>query len=196
MMLAPRPTACGEFLHLRVVHVLAEVRADQHNALCVFNVGPLRRSDVVAVGEREADIARAAALRERWSGDIVCTVGSQRVLEEGAAKTVDESRQWTRDHTSTLIFCIFSAMKLSASSQVTAFHSLLAAFAYANQRRAQTVRIEVRADSTGTARAKPSAGKRIERIAFNLPELTVAHAGDGAALPEADIAEGGNGANA
>ena len=40
----------GEFLHLRVVHVFAEMRADEHQTLGVGDVGALRRTDVLAEG--------------------------------------------------------------------------------------------------------------------------------------------------
>ena len=54
-----RSTALREFLHLRVVHVLAEVRADEHQAIGVLDVGGLGRAEAGAEGEREADVARA-----------------------------------------------------------------------------------------------------------------------------------------
>ena len=60
----------GELLRLGVVHVLAEVRADQHQAARVADVGPFGRADLLAEGQREADVARPAALGERGRGDV------------------------------------------------------------------------------------------------------------------------------
>ena len=130
----------GELLHLGVVHVLAQVRADQHEALRVLNVRPLRRSDIVAVGEREADIARSAALRKRRRSNVVGAVGSERVLEERAAKSVDESRKrfGTIGGLDLLHLLGDEAQRLVPSHFLPL---LLAALAYANQRRAQPVGI-------------------------------------------------------
>jgi len=59
----------------------------------------------------------------------------------------------------------------------------------AHQRGAQPVRVEVGADAAGAARAEPTAGQRIVRVAGDLPEPAVAHMGQCVALPEADVAE-------
>ena len=65
----------------------------------------------------------------------------------------------------------------------------LAALADADQRGAQAIRVIDGADRPGAARAQPAAALRVERIAFELPELAVAHVGDAAAAPEAHFAE-------
>ena len=60
----------GELLHLRVVHVLAELRSDEHEAARAPDVGALGRPHFLAEGQVEADIARAAALRERRGRNV------------------------------------------------------------------------------------------------------------------------------
>jgi len=62
---APALHRLRELLHLRVVHVLAQVRADQHQAIGIPDVGRFGRADAGTEGEQEADVARAAALRIR-----------------------------------------------------------------------------------------------------------------------------------
>ena len=64
-----------KLLHLRVVHVLTKVRADENDAARVGNVGALGRTDVFAEGEPESHVARAAALSKGGSGDVRCAVG-------------------------------------------------------------------------------------------------------------------------
>ena len=100
----------GELLHLRVVHVLAKMRPDEHQAAAVADVGPLRRAHLLAEGEVEPDVARAAALRERRRRDVRRPVGLQGVLEEGAADAVREERDGLRAVLRLLIACMLSAM--------------------------------------------------------------------------------------
>ena len=69
---------------------------------------------------------------------------------------------------------------------------LVAALPAADQRRAQPVGVVVGADAAGAARAEPAAGERVLGVALDLPQPAVPGGGDGAALPEAEVAEGGN----
>ena len=179
----------SELLHLRVVHVLAEVRADQHQAAGVRDVGALRRADALAVGELEADVARSAALRERRRGDVRAAVCLERVLQERAADAVAEERH--------RLGTVLGLDLLHAFGDVAERFvpgdldpRFLAAGLVAHQRRAQAIRVEVGADAAGPPRAKPSPGQRVVRMARDLPEPAVAHVGERVALPEADVAEG------
>src|SRR5665213_756045 len=182
-----------ELLHLTVVHGLAEVRTDEHNALRILNVRSLWRAYIIAVRESEAYVAWPAALRKRGCSNVVGAVGSERVLEERAAKSVDESSK-RFGTVGGLDLLHLLGDKVQRFIPGNFLPLLLATLTDANQRRAQTVGIGMRTDSSGAARAKTPARERIERVAFNLPQLSIAHAGDGAAFPEADVAEGGNGA--
>ena len=80
----------GELLHLRVVHVLAEVRADEDEAAGVLDVGALGRADRLPEGQLEAHVARAAALGEGRGGGVRRAEGLHRVLEERPAEAVAE----------------------------------------------------------------------------------------------------------
>src|SRR5665213_1540990 len=79
------PNGAGKLLHLRVVHVLANMRADEHDASRIFNVSTFDAFDVISVGQCEAYIAWSAALRKRWRRDIVRSICPQGVFEEGPA---------------------------------------------------------------------------------------------------------------
>ncbi len=63
----------GERLNLRVVKVLANVRADQNDATGIGHVGAFGRTGRLAESQCEADIARAATLGKRRFGKIVRT---------------------------------------------------------------------------------------------------------------------------
>ena len=62
---APRERPVGELGDLRGEDVLAEVAADQDDELRLLEVERLGRAERAAERERVADVARAAALRER-----------------------------------------------------------------------------------------------------------------------------------
>ena len=77
-----------ELLHLRVVHVLAQVRADEHEAVGVGDVGRLGRAQAGAERQREPDVARTAALRVRRAGEVDRAPALQDVLEEALPDAV------------------------------------------------------------------------------------------------------------
>ena len=179
----------GELLHLRVVHVLAEVRADEHEAARVPDVGALGRADLLAERQVEADVARAAALREGRRRDVRRAVGLERVLEEGAAEAVREQRDRLR--------AVLRLDRLhllgDVAERLVPGHlrpHVLAAPLAADERRLQAIVVEVGADAAGAARAEAAPAQRVVRVALDLPELAVLDVGDRPALPEADVAEG------
>jgi len=87
------PQGMGKVLHLRVVHVLAEVRADEHDALAVPHVRALGRAHGPSVRQVEADLTGAAALRIGRGGDVARTVCLEQVLHPRAAIPVGEESQ-------------------------------------------------------------------------------------------------------
>ena len=182
----------GKLLHLRVVHVLAQVRADQHQAVGALDVGRLGRADAAAEGQLEADVARAAALRIRRPGVVDDAVALQHVLDETLPEAVVEQRDRLR---TVLGLDLGHTLGDVAEGHVPAdgLPLLLAALADAQQRLADAVRVVVRTDGAGAARAQPAVALRVLRIALELPQLAVAHVGDATAAPEAHLAESGNG---
>ena len=90
---APGADGVGELLHLAVVHVLAQVRADEDQAAGVGDVGALRGRDLLAEGQLEADVARPAALGVGGRDEIRRAEGLEGVLEEVAADAVAEERE-------------------------------------------------------------------------------------------------------
>ena len=179
----------GKLLHLRVVHVLAEMRADEHETAGVADVGPLGGADLLAERQVEADVARAAALGERRCRDVRRAVGLDRVLEERAAEPMREERDG-----------------LGAVPGLDGLHLLgdvgerlvpgdlrpdvLAAPPAPDERGLQPVVVEVRADASGAPGTQAAAAQGVVRVALDLPELPVLDVGNRAALPEADVAEG------
>jgi hypothetical protein len=81
-----------ELLYLGVVHVLAEVRADEGDDARVREVEGLRRSDGRPVRELEADLARAAALAVGRRRDVRRAIGEEEVFEERPSEAVREER--------------------------------------------------------------------------------------------------------
>lgn len=63
---------------------------------------------------------------------------------------------------------------------------------FPHERCAEPVGIKVGPDASGTPGAETSPAERVKGVAFDLPEKTVFHIGDSAALPKADIAVGGD----
>ena len=182
----------GELLHLRVVHVLAQVRADQHQAAGVADVGRLGRADAAAEGQLEADVARAAALRIRRPGVVDDAVALQHVLDEALPEAVVEQRDRLR---AVLGLDLAHALGDVAEGLVPARRPSTppCRARRRGQRLADAVRVVVRTDGAGAARAQPAVALRILRVALELPQLAVAHVGDAAAAPEAHLAEGGDG---
>jgi hypothetical protein len=86
----------GEFLHLGIVHVLAQVASDQDETLGIPYVGPFRGSRVIPEGQPEPGIPRPAALRERWRRDVGCSESAQRMSQEGSADAMAEKRHRLR----------------------------------------------------------------------------------------------------
>ena len=72
----------GEFLHLGIVHVLAQVASDQDETLGIPYVGPFRGSRVLPEGQPEPGIPWPAALRERWRRDVGCSESAQGVFRK------------------------------------------------------------------------------------------------------------------
>ena len=97
---------------------------------------------------------------------------------------------------SALIFWSFSATTLERLVPRDRGPLLLAALLPPDERRLEAVGVEVRADAAGAARAEAAPAERVVGVALDLPELAVADVGDRAALPEADVAEGGHRADA
>ena len=64
----------GERLHLCVVQVFADVRAEQNNTARVGHVGTLRRACRFPDCQAEADVAWPTALRERGFGAAVRSI--------------------------------------------------------------------------------------------------------------------------
>ena len=179
-----------ELLHLRVVHVLAQVLADQGEAVRVRDVDGLGRAEAGAECQREADIAWPAALRERRAGEIDRPPGLERVLDEELANAVVEHRDGLG---AVLRLDLVHPLGDVGERLVPGDRGpfLLAARAAADQRLLQAVGVVVRADGTGAARAQPAAALRIARIALELPELPVADMGEPGAAPEAHFTERG-----
>jgi hypothetical protein len=183
----------GELLCLGVVHVLAQVGADEHQALRVSDVGALRRPDFLSEGQGKAHVPRPATLGEGRRGDVRRSERPDRVLEEGAADAMREQRDrfgtvprldllhLPGDHVQGLVPRDRGPFLL-APARVRA----------ANERCLQAVRVEMGPDATGTPRAQPATAQRILRVPLDLPELPLLHVRDGAALPEADVAERGD----
>ena len=184
-----------ELLHLRVVHVLAEVRADQHQAAGIADVGAFWRTDFLAVRQVEAHVARTAALRKRRSRAVGDAVRPERVLEERAADAVAEQgdRFWP-------VFRLDRSHALGdVPERLVPGHLdplFLAACLVPQQRRAQAVGIDAGADAARAAGAEPALAQRIVRVADDLPQAAIANVRDGIALPEADVAVRRNGADA
>ena len=195
MIVAPAADRVGELLHLRVVHVLAEVRADEDQAAGVPDVGALGRADRLAEGQLEAHVARAAALGEGRGRRVGRAEGLERVLEEGPADAVAEEGDRLR---AVLGLDLLHLLGDVAEGLVPGDLGplLLAAHARAQERRAQPVGVEVGADAAGAARAEAAARERVVGVALDLPQDAVPHGGDRVALPEAEVAEGRDGADA
>ncbi len=182
----------GELLHLQVVHVLAEVRTDQHQAVGVLDVGRFGRAEALAVGQVEADVARAAALCERGAGHVDAPVALQHVLDEAHADAVVQHGDRFRPvRALDLLHAVGDVRQRLVPGR--RLPRVLAAFAGPDQRRAQAVRIVDRARRAAAARAQPSAALRVDGIALELPHLAVAHRGEAGTAPEAHLAEGRNG---
>ncbi len=177
-----------ELLHLRVVHVLAEMRADQREAVRVLDVGRLGRAQPRTERQREADVARTPALRERRAREVDRAPRLQHVLEEELADAVVEHRHGLRP-----------VLRLDPVHPLGDVRErlvpgdgrplFLAALAAADQRLLQAVGVVVRADGAGAAGAQPAAALRILGIADELPEPAVAHVRDARTPPEAHLAE-------
>ncbi len=181
----------GEFLHLRVVHVLAQVRSDQDQTIGVLDVGRLGRAQAGAEGQHESDIARAAALRVRRTGEIDRTPALQHVLEEALANPVrDGGDRFRAVLRLDLLHPVGDVDEGLVPRHRCPF--LLAALPAADQRLLQAIRIVMRADGAGAARAQPAAALRILRVAFELPQLAVANVGDSTAAPETHVAVRGD----
>ena len=184
----------GELLHLRVVHVLAEVRADEDEAAGVLDVGPLGGADRLPEGQLEAHVARAAALGEGRGGRVRRAEGLQRVLEERPADAVAEEGDGfgavLRLDLQHLLGDVAQGLVPGDLGPL-----LLAAHARAHERRAHPVGVEVRADAPGSPRAEAAARERVVRVALDLPQDAVPDGGDRVALPEAEVAEGRDGAD-
>ena len=179
-----------EVLHLRVVHVLAEVRADQREAAAVADVEDLGRADRRSERELEADLARAAALRVRRSGDVGRAVREEEVLEERAAVAVREERDLVR---SALLLDLQELLGREVERLLPGdlLEGLVAALSRpAQERRLQPVRVVEEARSARAARAEPPLRKRVLGVADDLRDAAVLHVREDAALPEAELAEG------
>ena len=190
------PLDCvGEFLHLRVVHVLAQVRSDQHETIGVLDVGRLRRAEAGAERQRETDVARTSALRVRGAGEVDRAPALQHVLEEALADPVRDGGDRFR---AVLRLDLLHPVGDVDESFVPGHRRplLLATLAAADQRLLQPIRVVVRADGAGSARAEPAAALRVLRVAFELPQLAVADVRDSAAAPETHFAESGYGRDA
>ena len=179
----------GELLHLRVVHVLAEVRADEDEAAGVLDVGALGRADRLPEGQLEAHVARAAALGERRGGGVRRAEGLQRVLQERPAEAVAEEGDRLRTVLGLdLLHLLGDVPEGLVPGDLGPL--LLAADAGAEERGAQAVGVEVRADAARAPRAEAAPGQGVLGVALDLPEDAVPHGGDRVALPEAEVAEG------
>ena len=154
-----------------------------------------RASRSLAERQLEADVARAAALRERGRGDVGDAVRLERVLEEVPP------RPWLKSATASGPYSRLDLLQLLGDEAERLVPGdlgplLLAAHARAHQRRAQAVGVEVGADAAGAARAQPAARERVVGVALDLPEDAVADRRDRVALPEAQVAEGRHRAHA
>ncbi len=97
---------------------------------------------------------------------------------------------------SALSFWSFPAMKLERLVPGHLDPLVLAAVLLAQEGRAQAIGVVVGPDAAGAARTEPAARQRIGRVALDLPQPAVLLAGDRAALPEAEVAVGGDGLEA
>jgi hypothetical protein len=184
-----RANRLGEFLRLGVVHVLAQVRADEHQAAGVADVGALRRADVFAEGQRETDVTRTAALREGRRGDVRRAERLERVLQDGAADAVREECDGLRAMPRLdRLQAVGHAVEGFVPCDLRPL--LLATLLTPDERVSQAIRIEMRAHPAGATRTQAAAAQRVFGVPLDLPESAVLHGGDGAALPETDVAEG------
>jgi len=85
--------AVGHLLHLGVVHVLAQVAADEHQHPGVLYVHRLGRADDRAEGQIESHLTRPATLRVGRRGYVGRAIGIGQVLEPRAPIAMIEQGQ-------------------------------------------------------------------------------------------------------
>ena len=169
---APWSSRLGQGLHLAVVQVLADVRADQHDAARVGHVGAVRRSDALAVGQAEGRLARTTALRERRVGIGMRAEGLQHAAKVVAASAVREQRD------AVLAVLLADRVHLACDEVEGLFptdrlEALLAVLGDPQQRLAQAVGVHVGADAAGAAGTQAAVAVRVVGMTDDLPRLTV-----------------------
>ena len=163
----------------------------RHQAASVADVGAFGRPDFLTEGQGEPDVARAAALREGGRGHVGRAERAQRVLQEGAADAVRKERHRFRAILGLdLLQFLGHHVERFVPGDLGPF--LLPALLAPDERRLQPVGIHVRADTARATRAQSSSAERVGRVAFDFPELPIPDVRNRPALPEADVAVGGN----
>src|SRR5664280_2126752 len=178
-----------EVLHLRVVHVLAEVRPEERDDARVRDVEHLRRADGCPVCELETDLARPAALPVGRRRDVRRAVGKQEVLEERAAESMREERDILR---SGLLLDLQELFGREVEGRLPGdfLESLVPALAVpAQERLLEAVRIVEETHAAGSARAEVAIGERVIGVSLDLRDAAVLHVREEAAFPEAELAE-------
>src|SRR5664280_2629088 len=178
-----------EVLHLRVVHILAEVRPEERDDARVRDVEHLRRADGCPVCELETDLARPAALPVGRRRDVRRAVGKQEVLEERAAESMREERDLLR---SGLLLDLQELFGREVEGRLPGdfLESLVPALAVpAQERLLEAVRIVEETHAAGSARAEVAIGERVIGVSLDLRDAAVLHVREEAAFPEAELAE-------
>ena len=181
----------GEVLDLRVVHVLAQVRADEHEAVRARDVEHLGRAGVGAEREIEGHVARAAALGERGRAEVGGAICGQEVLEPGGAGAVVEQRH--------RLGPVLRAQRVELGrddrQRLFPRHRLelvVATRAHAHHGRDQAVGVVHLPYAAHAARAQLAVGQRVPWAAHDLGDAVALRVRLDAALPEAHLAHRGH----
>lgn len=177
----------GEVLNLRVVHVLAEVRPDEHHAVRIGHVEHFGRSRVGTERQIERHVPRPAALRERRSADVGRPERLEQVLEPRGSGPVIEHRDRLRP---VLLLQLVELLRdeperLVPRHRLEFFGSLRP---HAEQRLHEPIRIVRHPDPAHAARAQLAIRQRVRRIPLDLDQPVPLRVPLNTALPEAHFA--------
>jgi hypothetical protein len=154
----------GEVLHLRVVHVLAQVTANERQTARMRDVRCLRRAHCEAVREVEPDVPRAATLRVARRRDVRRAVSMEQRLEPATPVTMGEERQRLGAVTGTYLLEASGDLVQRAIPGDRLEHVRTAA-ADPYERLTQPVRIVQQTCASRAARTETPVRQRVRRVA-------------------------------
>jgi hypothetical protein len=189
--LGPSSASPHEVLYLAVVRVLPQVRAEQHDALCLFEIQRLRTPRSTADRQLVADVPWSPALRIGRGRVVGAAVRHEHLAHQRSAGPVVEERQRLRP---VLVFDLLEAARDRLIRRLPP-HPLelaLSSLTHADHRELQPILVPKEPGARIATPAQTTHRRRRVRVTPQSKNPVLAHVRQHPAVPKAELTERGH----